>query len=229
MESAIEIVRILKEYKNFKLDVANLRILKGEKVGIIGNNGMGKTTLLLSILNLIATKKNKTSLYGIPNDLDKWKEMVSAYIDSSFLIDFLSVREYVQFICSFHNINDSLVDSKIEVFNDFLGETYDVKKLIRDHSLGNARKAGIIGCLIPEVSCYILDEPFDNLDPRSRKKLSDIIMKNYREQTFIISSHDLKHTYEICERFIILKDGKVFCDCHKDSVTESELEQCLIN
>lgn len=99
-------------------------------------------------------------------------------------------------------------------------------KLIRDLSKGNQKKTGIAAALISEPQILILDEPFTALDPTSQIRLKRMLnnLKTNRNMTMIISSHDLNHVTEVCDRIVVLEKGFVVKDIQTDENTLNELE-----
>ena len=112
-------------------------------------------------------------------------------------------------------------------FEDFFhGEILNQKKYLRDFSKGNQKKVGIIAALIGNPEVIILDEPFANLDPTTQIRLKQII-KNLAETrgvTVLISSHDLMHVTDVCERIVVLQKGQVIKDLATSEATLRELE-----
>ncbi len=223
---------MLLEFKNVQktygqttvLSVDNLSIDKGECVGIVGNNGAGKTTAFSLILDLI--KASQGVIESKNDDVsksEKWKTYTSAFLDETFLIDFLTPNEYFDFVGGLHNWSKGEVNEFINQFADFFnGEILGVRKYIRDLSKGNQKKVGIVGALIGNPEIVILDEPFASLDPTTQIRLKKIIRERLDKHTFLISSHDLTHVAEVCSRIVILEQGKVVMDNPK---TEETIQQ----
>ena len=105
------------------------------------------------------------------------------------------------------------------------------KKYIRNLSKGNQKKVGLVSTFLGNPDCVVLDEPFANLDPSSQIRLKDIIKKQIENHntTFLISSHDLTHVTEVCDRIVLLDRGTVLKDIKKTSSTLKELEQYFSN
>ena len=108
----------------------------------------------------------------------------------------------------------------------FKDEILDQKKYIRDLSKGNQKKVGITASLIGSPELIVLDEPFSNLDPSSQILLKKLIEKFSKNQntTFLISSHDLTHVTEVCNRIVLLEKGVVVKDIETNKATLKELE-----
>lgn len=210
------------------LNIENLEIPKGETFGLVGNNGAGKTTLFSVLLDLIQPNTGYISIDGIKvNESEAWKKKVSAFVDDSFLIGYLTPEEYFYFIGELRGQNKATVDEFLNQFSDFFnGEILNGKKYVRDLSKGNQKKVGIVGALIGRPEIIVLDEPFANLDPSTQIKLKNLIRVWSQDAnvTFLISSHDLSHTTEVCNRIVVLNKGILVKDIQTNPETLRELE-----
>lgn len=210
------------------LNIESLDIPKGESFGLVGNNGAGKTTLFSLILDLIQPTTGRIFNNNIQvNSSESWKPITSAFIDESFLIGYLTPEEYFYFIGELRGRNKADVDSLLVKFEDFFnGEVLGQKKYLRDLSKGNQKKVGIVSSLIGEPELIILDEPFANLDPTTQIRLKKILsdLANNREITVLVSSHDLIHVTEVCQRIVVLEKGELVRDISTSQETLKELE-----
>jgi ABC-2 type transport system ATP-binding protein len=124
-------------------------------------------------------------------------------------------------------MNVAEVSAYIGKFEDFFNdEIIGEKKYLRDLSKGNQKKAGIVAALMGNPEVVILDEPFANLDPTTQIRLKQVI-KNLTANsniTVLISSHDLTHVTEVCERIVVLDKGIVVKDISTSAATLKELE-----
>lgn len=225
----IEIQNITKEYAQTQvLNIPELYIKKGDCIGLVGNNGAGKTTLFSIILDLIPANTGKVINQGIEvSTHEGWKAFTTSFIDESFLIGYLTAREYFYFIGQLRNVNEATVDAFLSEYTDFFdGEILNQKKYLRDLSKGNQKKVGIIAALIGNPEVIILDEPFANLDPSTQIRLKNIIkeLTKNQDKTILISSHDLSHTVEVSNRIIALQKGVVVKDIITSAETLEELE-----
>ena len=161
------------------------------------------------------------------NESEDWKPFTSAFIDETFLIGYLTPEEYFYFIGELRGQNKADVDALLAQFEDFFhGEILQQKKYLRDLSKGNQKKAGIVAALIGNPEVIILDEPFANLDPTTQIRLKQII-KNLAETqgvTVLVSSHDLMHVTDVCERIVVLEKGEIVKDLETNPATLKELE-----
>ncbi len=225
----ITTTNLTKKYNaNQVLNIQSLEIPKGQSFGLVGNNGAGKTTYFSLLLDLI----QPTTGYIKNNDIqvnlsEDWKPFTASFIDESFLIGYLTAEEYFYFIGELRGQNKADVDALVATFEDFFhGEILGQKKYLRDLSKGNQKKAGIVAALIGNPEVIILDEPFANLDPTTQIKLKQIVKDLAQEQgvTVLISSHDLMHITDVCERIVVLEKGEVVKDIVTSQATLKELE-----
>ncbi|MBO6605416.1 ABC transporter ATP-binding protein [Psychroserpens sp.] len=225
----IETSNLSKSYGSKKvLQIDDLNIPKGQSFGLVGNNGAGKTTYFSLLLDLIKpTTGHIKSNEILVHDSEDWKPFTSAFIDESFLIGYLTPEEYFYFIGELRGQNKADVDSLVAQFEDFFhGEILGQKKYLRDLSKGNQKKAGIVAALIGNPEVIILDEPFANLDPTTQIRLKGIIKDLAETQgvTILVSSHDLLHVTDVCERIVVLEKGEIVKDLETNEATLKELE-----
>ncbi len=218
-----------KAYKsNMVLNIPELEIPKGQSFGLVGNNGAGKTTYFSLLLDLIRpTTGHIENNEILVHESEEWKPFTSAFIDESFLIGYLTPEEYFYFIGELRGQNKADVDALISKFEGFFhDEILGQKKYLRDLSKGNQKKAGIVAALIGNPEVIILDEPFANLDPTTQIRLKQIIkqLTENREVTVLISSHDLMHVTDVCERIVVLDKGVIVKDLATSAATLKELE-----
>lgn len=214
------------------LDIPQLEFKSGQSLGLVGNNGAGKTTLFRLILDLIKADSGQVLSKG--EDVSKtenWKNYTGSFVDEGFLIDYLTPDEYFQFIAKLHKMSTGDLEAHLAKYEDFFaGEIRGKKKYIRDLSKGNQKKVGVVGALLGNPDILILDEPFANLDPSTQFRLRDELKQLDRDTdiTMLISSHDLVHVTEFCERIVILDHGQVVKDIHTNTQTLKELEEFFI-
>ncbi len=226
----IEVKNITKVYNGITvLNIPKLSIKKGESFGLVGNNGAGKTTLFRCILDLI--RSNTGEIISEKLDVSKsseWKSYTGSYLDEGFVIDFLTPEEYFQFLANINGLSKGDLDDFLNDFKDFFnGEILGKKKYIRDLSSGNQKKVGIAAALIAKPDVLILDEPFNSLDPSTQIRLKKVLKKLHDDAnvTMLISSHDLNHVTEVCERIVVLHEGGIAHDIHTEKDTLKILEE----
>ncbi len=211
------------------LDIEQYTIHSGEIIGLVGNNGAGKTTLFRLMLDLLKADEGSVCIGEIEvSSSELWKEITGAYLDESFLIDYLTPEEYFYFVGRMCNLNRQTVDERLAAYERFMnGEILGQKKLIRNLSAGNKQKVGILAALLNNPKLIILDEPFNFLDPSSQSALKQLLL-TYNQSTgatILVSSHNLNHTIDISTRIALLEHGKLIRDIdNTDGSAGSELE-----
>ena len=221
--------KLTKTYgKQTVLNIEHLEIPKGQSFGLVGNNGAGKTTFFSLLLDLIEPSSGHITSHGVQvNTSEEWKPFTSSFIDESFLIGYLTPEEYFYFIGDLRGQNKADVNALLSQFQDFFhDEILGQKKYLRDLSKGNQKKAGIVASFIGNPEVVILDEPFANLDPTTQIRLKGIIkdLADKEDVTVLVSSHDLIHVTEVCERIVVLNKGEVVKDIQTSTETLKELE-----
>lgn len=225
----IQVNQLSKKYNGTTvLQIDNLSIPKGQSFGLVGNNGAGKTTFFSLLLDLIQPTTGAIINNEIPvHTSENWKSFTSSFLDESFLIGYLTPEEYFYFIGDLRGQNKADVDALLSKHEEFFnGEILNNKKYLRDLSKGNQKKVGIIATLIGNPEVVVLDEPFANLDPTTVNRLKKIIkeLSENPQVTILVSSHDLQHTVEVCDRIVALNKGEVVKDIVTSDETLKELE-----
>jgi ABC-type multidrug transport system, ATPase component len=195
---------------------------------LVGNNGAGKTTYFNVLLDLIRPTTGCVINHEITvSKSEDWKQFTGSFIDESFLIGYLTPEEYFEFIADLRGMNTEDTQQFLKqfeiIFND---EILGKKKYLRDLSKGNQKKVGIAAAMMGNPKVVVLDEPFANLDPTTQIRLKQLIktLTDNKDVTVLISSHDLSHVTEVCERIVVLDKGVVVKDINTSTETLKELE-----
>ena len=205
-----------------------------EIVGLVGNNGSGKTTFFRLLTDLVQADTGEVSLNGVdPTQSESWKQHTGVYLDEGFLIDYLTPEEYFDFVASISDVDKESLEQTLQQFENFMaGEILGQKKLIRDLSAGNKQKVGIIAAMLTHPQFLILDEPFNFLDPTSQNALKAILTKFGQRQgtTVIVSSHNLQHTVDISTRITLMEHGHILKDLtNTDGAAGQALEDYFLS
>lgn len=210
------------------LNIPEINIEKGESFGLVGNNGAGKTTFFRLILDLIQATGGTVSSGGENvAKTEHWKTYTGSYLDEGFLIDYLTPFEYFNYVGKLNGMLSADVQKFMDEMKSFLGnDIMNNKSYIRDLSKGNQKKVGIGAALMIRPEVLILDEPFSNLDPTSQFQLKSLLKdwQSKHQMCMLISSHDLNHVTEVCQRIVVLHEGEVVHDLETNPNTLNELE-----
>ena len=209
------------------LSIDQVDIREGECVGIVGNNGAGKTTLFRSMLDLLPLDVGEIQIDGQPvAQSDHWKGTLNAFIDESFLIEFLRPSEYLEFVGKTLKLSKDEIAQHLHSFSDLVNEDITSgKKLIRDLSAGSKVRVGLLAAFLGQPRYILLDEPFAHLDPSSQAKLRKVLLDlRSAGKTIILSSHNLQNVLEVCSRVLLIESGLIKEDCMVDEAAISQLD-----
>ena len=235
LKTVITIMNIIIENlrKNFgektAVNINQFEIPSGQILGLVGNNGAGKSTLFRLMLDLIKADEGRVLMGSTDvSQTEEWKSWTGAFVDESFLIDYLTPDEYFQFVARISGTPDEEYQSFLARFEHFMaGELMGQNKLIRHLSAGNKQKVGIVAAMLLRPKVLILDEPFNFLDPSSQSAIKNLLLEYNRETgaTILVSSHNLQHTVDISPRIALLENGVIIRDIdNADGKAQEELE-----
>ena len=235
LKNVITIMNIIIENlrKNFgektAVNINQFEIPSGQILGLVGNNGAGKSTLFRLMLDLIKADEGRVLMGSTDvSQTEEWKSWTGAFVDESFLIDYLTPDEYFQFVARISGTPDEEYQSFLARFEHFrAGELMGQNKLTRNLSAGNKQKVGIVAAMLLRPKVLILDEPFNFLDPSSQSAIKNLLLEYNRETeaTILVSSHNLQHTVDISPRIALLENGVIIRDIdNADGKAQEELE-----
>ncbi|MDF2612022.1 MAG: cbiO2 [Clostridiales bacterium] len=209
---------------NQVLDHLTFDIDKGETVGIIGANGAGKSTLFMTIVGLLLPSEGEITIDGIKLTRKSLREIrgkVGVVFQNPDDQLFMSnVYDDIAFGLRNYGFNEEMIKQKISNIMKIL----DIERLQNSHSNklsgGEKRIIAIATILVMEPSVILFDEPTSFLDPKTRRKLIEQLKCIHG--TKLIATHDLDMALEVCDKVIILKDGKVFANGSSKEVLTNE-------
>ncbi len=212
----------------FALKIDHLEVNQGEIVGIVGNNGAGKSSFFKGVLDLATLHSGVVHIGHINiKTSEAWKNFTCSFLDESQIIGFLTAEEYFGFVAFLYKVADFekfLKNSLVtRLFN---AEILNSGKLIHTLSTGNKQKIGIAAAFMSNPKIVFLDEPFSNLDPSAQVCLKEMVryFNTQFQTTFLISSHNLQHLAEISSRILLFKKGKIESDFREPINQAGELE-----
>ena len=219
MENAIEIRGLVKEYKDFKLDSVDLTLPGGCILGLIGENGAGKSTMIKCLLGII--HKNEGSITILGRDADKEladiKEDVGVVLDDVGIPDTFKYKQINAVMkCTYRNWDEA----EFEGYMDKFGLPKDKK--FKEFSRGMKMKMGIAIALSHKAKLLVLDEATNGLDPVIRDEVTDIFYEFTRdeEHSILISSHIVSDLEKLCDYISFIHKGKVLLNEEKDVLLE---------
>ena len=212
MTALVEVNNISKSFESFlAVDDINFSLEKGEVLGFLGPNGAGKTTTMRILTGFLKPSSGSIKINGLDlfKNLKKAREFIGYVPEGSPLYNEMTTIDFLSFICEIRNIDKGQNLSKIIKLLD-LDEVLLQK--IDTLSKGFKRRVGLAQALVHDPKILILDEPTDGLDPNQKHEVRKLIKKLGKEKSIIISTHILEEVKAICNRTMILSNGKLLID-----------------
>jgi ABC-2 type transport system ATP-binding protein len=210
---SIEVKDLTRNYGGQKaIDGISFSVRRGEIVGFLGPNGAGKSTTMKILTGCLKPSMGHAFLNGIDviaNPVQTKK--IAGYLpESNPLYGDMYIREYLSFIADIHHLSSK--KDKINEVVDKVGLRPEAGKKISQLSKGYKQRVGLAAALIHEPEVLILDEPTTGLDPNQIVEIRDVIRNYGKDRTVLFSSHILQEVEAICDRVIIIHQGKIIAD-----------------
>ncbi len=231
MKPQIILEKISKSYGNRKvLDGLSFKVDEGKFVGLVGNNGCGKTTTINILCNIIPKESGELIILDEiiePGKVD-FKQNLGIVLSAPYYIPEFTVHKYLQFVCRFQGIKRSDVARRIEDLATLLDLRQYVRVPIKKLSSGLQMKVNLAAALIHNPKILIMDEPFVNLDTDTSQRLLKVLDSFKGKKTALITSHNLDLISSLCDEFLILENGRIILDLKKDDFKSvSELKKAI--
>ena len=216
--AVIEAKGLTKSFKDkIVLDGIDLKFPEGRIVGLLGKNGMGKSTLIKLICDLLTPTKGEILINGKAPAVES-KKIISYLPERSYLDKTMSPADAVGFFSDFYADFDS--DKAMELFRRL---DLDPKLKLSKMSKGMREKVQLALVLSRKAQVYILDEPLGGVDPATRDYILDTILQNFTEgATVIISTHLIGDIERILDDVVFIDKGKIILTSDVDSLRENE-------
>lgn len=201
---------VSKSFKNKQvLSNVSLKVAQGEIYGLIGLNGVGKTTLIKIILDLLAQDSGNVEFFGIKSSTTESRKNINYLPEKFYPSQFLKGKEFLELALAYYGKKFDI--KKAEEKAAALGlEPAALQQTISKYSKGMGQKLGLLSMFLCETPLLILDEPMSGLDPSARIQLKDLL-NDYKKQgkTIFFSSHILSDIEEICDNMAVIHDGHI--------------------
>lgn len=231
MNTEIELLNVEKSYgKNKILNGLTFSISKHEFVGLIGNNGCGKTTTINCLCNLTKYDRGVINFLGnkvVPNYVS-YKNEIGLVLSNHYFVDDFNIIQYWKFICKFQKVPLNEINNRINDLVSLLDLVNDKNKQIKHLSTGSKMKVAIGAALIHNPNILILDEPFINLDIKSIETVKNLLKNLHSNKTLLITSHNLELVVDICDRYLIMDNGIITLDIKKTNETSLDEIKSII-
>lgn len=221
MKQAIEMKNVVKAYDSgFRLGELNITIPSGVIVGLIGENGAGKTTMIKSLLNVIRIDQGTIRIFEQDHQQQesKIKEDIGVVLDQTFFPELLTPKEINSIMKDIYSSWDQ------KFFFQYLKDfSLTVDKQIRKMSKGMRKKLEIATALAHHPKLLILDEPTSGLDPVVRNEVLDLFLDFIQEEdhTILFSTHITSDLEHIADQIIFINQGKILLNQSRDELLDS--------
>jgi len=216
---SLSVKNITKQYKKqIAVDDISFEIKSGEIVGFLGPNGAGKSTTMKIISCFIPPTKGTVTVCGfdVSNDDLKVKKKVGYLPESNPLYYDMYVKEFLNFIASLHKINNK--KERIKEMIEMVGLQNEQHKKIGTLSKGYKQRVGLAQAMIHDPEVLILDEPTSGLDPNQIIEIRELIKNFGKDKTVLLSTHIMQEVESMCDRVIIINEGKLVADDSVESI-----------
>lgn len=229
----LEIVNLNKKFgEKVVLNGINFELKSNEIFGLIGLNGVGKTTLIKIILDLLNSDSGEVKIFGTPSTSTKSREKLR-YLPEKFQVS--SMLKGMEFLRIFNDFDKTYKAKKEELENeifklaDLLALDKNALNLrVSKYSKGMTQKLGLISTFLGDSEIIILDEPMSGLDPKARIYLKNLLLESKKQnKSIFFSSHILSDIDEICDRIGILYNGKIIFIGTPDELKKKHSETLL--
>lgn len=219
----IEIKNLVKNYgTKYALDDISFSVKKGEIVGFLGPNGAGKSTTMNILTGYLSSTSGEAKVGGIDilENPGEAKKLIGFLPEQPPLYVDMTVNEYLNFVYEIKNCKLNREAHIAEVRQ--VTKIDDVKnRLIKNLSKGYRQRVGIAQALIGNPPVIIFDEPTVGLDPKQIIEIRNLIRNLGQTHTVILSTHILSEVQAVCDRIIIINEGKIIADEKTESITQA--------
>lgn len=226
LKMSIQVTNISKSYGAQKaLDNISFSVKKGEIVGFLGPNGAGKSTLMKILTTYIAADEGFATVNGfdVNSQTKAVQESIGYLPEHNPLYLDLYVKEYLEFNASVYKVSKSRIEEVIQL----TGLASECHKKIEQLSKGFRQRVGLANALLHNPDVLILDEPTTGLDPNQLVEIRNVIKNVGKDKTVFLSTHIMQEVEAICDRVIIINNGKIVADKKLDNLISTEKEQII--
>ena len=202
------------------VDGLDLTVPQGSFFGFLGPNGAGKTTTIHILIGLIPATAGEVEILGLPleQNLEAVKRQIGVVPDESVLFDRLTGYEFLEFVGRMYGLERPVASERARELLSLFELDGGPRKLIAEYSKGMKKRAALAAALIHRPQLFLLDEPFEGVDPMGARLMKDILIHQVKQgATIFLTSHVLEVVERLCDRVAIINEGRL--------VTEGAIEE----
>lgn len=219
----IKVDRITRKYgEQCAVDDVSFEISAGEIVGLLGHNGAGKTTIMKMITGYLEPTAGTVLVDGldIADNRRKVQQRIGYLPENCPVYPEMTVIDYLLYIAALHGVDSSQQAAKVAAVLKRTGLEAKADQPIGNLSRGYRQRTGVAQAILHQPSILILDEPTNGLDPTQIQHMRALIADLAKSSTVIISTHILQEVQAVCDRVIILKDGRKALDARLEALQQ---------
>ena len=231
---AIRIESLSKRFgETVALDGLSLSVPSGSFFGFLGPNGAGKTTTIQKLTGLLEADTGKVEVFGlpIPEQAHAVKQAIGVVPDESVLFDRLRGLEFLEFVGRMYGLEGAMALSRGRELMELFELDTETSTLIAGYSKGMRKRLALAAALIHRPQLFLLDEPFEGVDPVGARLMKDILVQQVeRGATVFLTSHVLEVVERLCDRVAIIDHGRVVVEgsIAELSTVEETLEDLFV-
>ena len=225
---SIEVKNLSKFYgEQAAVNDISFSIKKGEIVGFLGPNGAGKSTTMKILTGFIPSTKGQVQICGMEVDVDslETRKKIGYLPENNPLYLDMYVREYLEFVGNIYKVPN--LKQRVNEMIHQVGLEVEQNKKIGMLSKGYRQRVGLAQAIIHDPEVLILDEPTTGLDPNQLVEIRELIKRIGKSKTVILSTHIMQEVSAICDRVIIIKQGKIVADDKAEDLQFEENKQVV--
>ncbi len=219
----IKVSHLTKKYgAKYAVNDLSFEINEGEVVGFLGPNGAGKTTTMNILTGYLSPTSGTASVGGfdIYDNAAECKKQIGYLPEQPPVYNDMTVKDYLDFVYDLKKCRQKRNEHLAAVIETVRIEGV-YKRLIGNLSKGYRQRVGLAQALIGNPSCLILDEPTVGLDPKEIIEIRSLIRKLGKSRTVILSSHILPEVQAVCERLLVISEGRLVADGTPDDLSDA--------
>jgi len=220
----IEVNHLVKDYGPIRaLDGVSFSVSRGEVVGFVGPNGAGKTTCMKILTGFISANSGGATIDGrdIVDDGVEVRALLGYLPENAPVYTDMTVREYLKFVARLRRVPARSIERRIRETADMVGLSDRLDQETGTLSKGFRQRTGLAQALIHNPPILVLDEPTTGLDPNQIVEIRNLIRDIGRDRTVILSTHNLAEVTAVCNRIIIIHQGRIVADGTPEQIRET--------
>ena len=223
---SIEVKNLFKYYgQQAAVNDVSFSVKQGEILGFLGPNGAGKSTTMKIITGFIPPHSGEVTVCGLKVDVDNLeaRKLIGYLPENNPLYLDMYVKEYLEFVGGIYKINK--LKSRVNEMIDAVGLGIEQNKKIGALSKGYRQRVGLAQAIIHDPKVLILDEPTSGLDPNQLVEIRELIRTIGQQKTVMFSTHIMQEAEAICDRLVIINNGRIVANDRALSLQEKNEEQ----